>query len=341
MPTKVKCLASLEDGKRDLRPDDVEIKILYCGICHTDIHHVRGNWGADGYGYPVVPGHEIIGKVFRVGTEVSKFMVGDSVGVGCMVDSCQTCPTCNNDREQYCDFTTFTYGSLDRRDGSRNYGGYSEMIIVTEKFVLSIPENLDLAAAAPLLCAGITTYSPLRRWGVHPGSKVGVVGLGGLGHMALKLAKAMGADVTLFSRSQGKAEDANRLGADQFLISSDPEAMKAAAGQFDLIIDTVPYKHDVNPYVMALVPEGSLVLVGYVGPLEPPVNVAPVVLRSQNLAGSLIGGIKETQEMLDFCGHHKIMSDIKVIDAQELNSAYESLLKGDVMQRFVIDITTL
>ncbi|KAK9341966.1 chaperonin 10-like protein [Lipomyces starkeyi] len=317
MPTKVKCLASLEAGKRDLRPDDIEIKILYCGICHSDIHHVRNNWGPDGYGYPVVPGHEIVGKVFSVGAEVSKFKVGDSVGVGCMVDSCQTCATCKNDREQYCDSATFTYGSLDRRDGSRTYGGYTETIVVTEKFVLSIPESLDLAGAAPLLCAGITTYSPLRRWGAYPGSKVGVVGLGGLGHMALKLAKAMGADVTLFSRSQGKAEHAKRLGADQFLISSDPEQMETAAGQFDLIIDTVPYKHD------------------------PTVNSAPLVLRSQNLAGSLIGGIKETQEMLDFCGQHKIMSDIEVIDARDLYSAYERLVKGDVMQRFVIDITTL
>ncbi|KAK9319340.1 chaperonin 10-like protein [Lipomyces orientalis] len=350
MPTKVKCLASLEAGKypvpstvarRDLRSDDIEIKILYCGICHSDIHHVRSNWGPDGYGYPVVPGHEIVGKVFRVGLEVSKFKVGDSVGVGCMVDSCQTCATCKNDREQYCNSTTFTYGSLDRRDGSRTYGGYTETIVVTEKFVLSIPETLDLAGAAPLLCAGITTYSPLRRWDTHPGSKVGVVGLGGLGHMALKLAKAMGADVTLFSRSQGKAEDAKRLGADQFVISSDPEQMKAVAGQFDLIIDTVPYNHDVNPYVKALVPEGSLVLVGYFGPLEPTVNSAPLVLRSQNLAGSLIGGIKETQEMLDFCGQHKIMSDIEVINARDLHSAYERLVKGDVMQRFVIDITTL
>ncbi|KAJ8098541.1 chaperonin 10-like protein [Lipomyces tetrasporus] len=317
MPTKVKCLASLEAGKRDLGLDDIEIKILYCGICHSDIHHVRNNWGPDGYAYPVVPGHEIVGKVFRVGTEVSKFKVGDSVGVGCMVDSCQTCATCKNDREQYCDSATFTYGSVDRRDGSRTYGGYTETIVVTEKFVLSIPESLDLAGAAPLLCAGITTYSPLRRWGAHPGSKVGVVGLGGLGHMALKLAKAMGADVTLFSRSHGKAEDAKRLGADQFLISLDPEQMETAAGQFDLIIDTVPYKHD------------------------PTVNSAPLVLRSQNLAGSLIGGIKETQEMLEFCGQHKIMSDIEVIDARDLHSAYERLVKGDVMQRFVIDITTL
>ncbi|KAK9327478.1 chaperonin 10-like protein [Lipomyces starkeyi] len=321
MPTKVKCLASLEAGKRDLRPDDIEIKILHCGICHSDIHHVRNNWGPDGYGYLVVPGHEIVGKVFRVGAEVSKFNVGDSVGVGCMVDSCKTCAACKNDREQYCDSAMFTYGSLDRRDGSRSYGGYTETIVVTEKFVFSILESLDLAGAAPLLCAGITTYSRLRRWGSrpgsNPGSKVGVVGLGGLGHMALKLVKAIGADVTLYSRSQGKAEDAKRLGADQFLISRDPEQMETAAGQFDLIFDTIPYNHD------------------------PTVNSAPLVLRSQNLAGSLIGGIKETQEMLDFCGQHKIMSDINVIDARDLHSAYERLVKGDVMQRFVIDITTL
>ncbi|KAK9234415.1 hypothetical protein V1525DRAFT_413127 [Lipomyces kononenkoae] len=257
-----------------------------------------------------------------------------------MVDSCQTCETCKNDREQYCPSTAFTYGSLDR-DGSRTYGGYSKTIVLTEKFVLSIPESLDLAAAAPLLCAGITTYSPLRRWGVRPGWKVGVVGLGGLGHMALKLAKAMGANVTLFSRSQEKDEDAKRLGADHFLISSDPEQMEAVVGQFDLIIDTVPYNHDVNPYVTALVPEGSVVLVGYFGPLEPTVNSAPLVLRSQNLAGSLIGGIKETQEMLDFCGQHGIASDIEVINAQDLHYAYERVRKGDVKYRFVIDITTL
>ncbi|KAK9490810.1 chaperonin 10-like protein [Lipomyces doorenjongii] len=221
MPTKVKCLASLEAGKRDLWPDDIEIKILYCGICHSDIHH----------GYQVVPGHEIVGKVFRVGADVSKFQVGDSVGVGCMVNSCQTCATCKNDREQYCDSTSFTYGTLDRRDGFRTYGGYTETIVVTEKFVLSIPASLDLAGAAPLLCAGITTYSPLLRCGVRPRSKVGVVGLGGLSHMALKLAKSMSADVTLFS-------------PDHFLISSNLEQMEAVSGQFELIIDTVPYNHD-------------------------------------------------------------------------------------------------
>ncbi|KAJ8098549.1 hypothetical protein POJ06DRAFT_292139 [Lipomyces tetrasporus] len=325
MPTKVKCLPSLKTGKypvpstvarRDLRADDIEIKILYCGICHSDIHHVRNNWGPDGYGYPVVPGHEIVGKVFRVGADVSKLqLLGNLrfwVGVGCMVDSCQTCATCKNDREQYCASTSFTYGSLDRRDGSRTY-----------EIVLSISDSLDLAGAAPLL------------WGAaRPGSKVGVVGLGGLGHMASKLAKAMGADVTLFSRSQGKAEYAKRLGADHFLISSDPEQMEAVAGQFDLIIDTVPYNHDVNTCVKDLVPEGSLVL-------SPPLVPPPLVLRRQNLAGSLLGRIKETQEMLDFCGQHGIISDIEMIDSRELHSAYECVVKGDVKYRFVIDIPTL
>ncbi|KAK9320195.1 chaperonin 10-like protein [Lipomyces orientalis] len=340
MATEVKCLASLDVGKdpvpstltrRDLRRDDVEVKILFCGICHSDIHHVRNDWGTEVY--PLVPGHEIIGKVSRVGVDVTKFKVGDSVGIGCMVDSCQTCGACKHDQEQYCASNTLTYGKVDHRDGSRTYGGYAETIVVTEKFVLSVPEGLDLAGAAPLLCAGITTYSPLRRWGVGPGKKVGVVGLGGLGHMALKLAKAMGADVALFSRSQGKAEDAKRLGADYLLISTDPKQMEAVAGQFDLIIDTVPYNHDVNPYISTLTPEGSIVLVGYLGPLEPTVNSAP--------PGSLIGGIKETQEMLDFCGKHRVTSDIEIIRARDLHSAYERVLKADVKYRFVIDIATL
>ncbi|KAK9242337.1 chaperonin 10-like protein [Lipomyces tetrasporus] len=296
MPTKVKCLASLKTGKRDLRADDIEIKILYCGICHSDIHHVRNNWGPDGYGYPVVPGHEIVGKVFRVGADVSKFQVGDS-----------TCATCKNDREQYCASPSFIYGSLDRRDGSRTYGGYTETIVVAEKLCFPSLTALTLLGA-PLLCAGITIYSPV----------LGVVSLGGLGHMALKLAKAMGADVTLFSRSQGKAEDAKRLGVDNFLISSDPEQMEAVAGQFDLINDTVPYNHDSPPLV-------------------PP----RLVLQRQNLAGSLLGRIKETQEMLDFCGQHGIISDIEMIDSRDLHSAYECVVKGDVEYRFVIDIATL
>ncbi|KAK9319688.1 chaperonin 10-like protein [Lipomyces orientalis] len=324
MATEVKCLASLDAGKypvpstitrRDLRPDDVEVKILFCGVCHSDIHHVRNDWGPEVY--PLVPGHEIIGKVSRVGADVTKFKFGDSVGVGCLVDSCQKCGPCKHDQEQYCASNTLTYGKVDRRDGSRTYGGYAETIVVTEKFVLSVPEGLDLAGAAPLLCAGITTYSPLRRWGAGPGKKIGVVGLGGLGHMALKLAKAMGADVTLFSRSQGKEEDGKRLGADHLLISTDPKQMEAVAGQFDLIIDTVPYNHD------------------------PTVNSAPLVFRGQTLAGSLIGGIKETQEMLDFCGKHRITSDIEIITARDLHSAYERVLKADVKYRFVIDIATL
>ncbi|KAK9250986.1 chaperonin 10-like protein [Lipomyces tetrasporus] len=347
MPTKVKCLPSLKTGKypvpstvarRDLRADDIEIKILYCGICHSDIHHVRNNWGPDGYGYPVVPGHEIVGKVFRVGADVSKLqLLGNLrfwVGVGCMVDSCQTCATCKNDREQYCASTSFTYGSLDRRDGSRTYGGYTETIVVAEKLCFPSLTALTLLAQHRSFVRASQLTPRSVGGAARPGSKVGVVGLGGLGHMASKLAKAMGADVTLFSRSQGKAEYAKRLGADHFLISSDPEQMEAVAGQFDLIIDTVPYNHDVNTCVKDLVPEGSLVL-------SPPLVPPPLVLRRQNLAGSLLGRIKETQEMLDFCGQHGIISDIEMIDSRELHSAYECVVKGDVKYRFVIDIPTL
>lgn len=325
--------------RRALRPDDVEIDILFCGVCHSDVHHVRNDWG--GEEYPIVPGHEIVGRVARVGLEVTRFTTGNLVGVGCLVDSCNTCDACAHDHEQYCDDNTLTYADDDRRDGMRTYGGYAENIVVTEKFVLNIPEGLDLAGAAPLLCAGITSYSPLRRWNAGPGKKVAVVGLGGLGHMALKLAKAMGADVTLFSRSRGKEEDARRLGADQVVISTDEAEMSAVAGRFDLIIDTVPYNHDVNPYVATLAADGAIVLVGYLGPLDPTLNSAPMVYRGKSLAGSLIGGLKETQAMLDFCGEHGIVSDVEVIDIKGINKAYERMLKSDVKYRFVIDLASL
>jgi uncharacterized zinc-type alcohol dehydrogenase-like protein len=326
--------------RRDPRPDDVVIDVLYCGVCHSDIHNVRNDWG--GSTYPMVPGHEIVGRVSAVGAGVTRFKAGDHVGVGCLVDSCRECASCGKGLEQYCENGfTLTYGDVDKRDGMPTFGGYSDRIVVTQDFVLKIPQGLDLKGAAPLLCAGITTWSPLRHWKVGPGSKVAVVGLGGLGHMALKLAKGLGAEVTLFTRSAGKEDDARRLGADHVLLSTDATGMKSAAGQFDLIIDTVPYVHDVNLYVPTVAVGGTLVLVGYLGPLEPALNSAPMVMQRKAVAGSLIGGIAETQEMLDFCGEHGITSDIEVIAIQEINGAYERMLRSDVKYRFVIDMASL
>ncbi|WP_312586888.1 NAD(P)-dependent alcohol dehydrogenase [Comamonas terrigena] len=326
--------------RRDPRPNDVAIEIEFAGVCHSDLHTVRGDWGVPRY--PVVPGHEIIGRVTAVGADVTRFTVGQRVGVGCMVDSCQHCPACAQGLEQYCENgMTGTYNDVDRHDGTSTQGGYSERIVVSEQFVVNVPEHLDPAGAAPLLCAGITTWSPLRHWKVGPGSKVAVVGLGGLGHMALKLAKAMGAEVTLFSRSPGKEADAQRLGASHVVISTDPAQMKAVRGQFDLIIDTVPYVHELNPYVSTLAVSGTLVLVGYLGPLEEMLNTAPMVMGRKSVAGSVIGGIAETQEMLDFCGQHGITADIERIDIGSINDAYERMLKSDVKYRFVIDIASL
>ncbi|MEG2046465.1 MAG: NAD(P)-dependent alcohol dehydrogenase [Comamonas sp.] len=326
--------------RRDPRPNDVAIEIEFAGVCHSDLHTVRGDWGVPRY--PVVPGHEIIGRVTAVGANVTRFQVGQRVGVGCMVDSCQHCSACAQGLEQYCENgMTGTYNDVDRQDGTSTQGGYSERIVVSDQFVVHVPEHLDPAGAAPLLCAGITTWSPLRHWKVGPGSKVAVVGLGGLGHMALKLAKALGAEVTLFSRSPGKEADAQRLGAKQVVISTDPAQMKAVRGQFDLIIDTVPYVHELNPYVSTLALSGTLVLVGYLGPLDEMLNTAPLVLGRKAVAGSVIGGIAETQEMLDFCGQHGITSDIERIDIQHINEAYERMLKSDVKYRFVIDIASL
>ncbi|MGB5599289.1 MAG: NAD(P)-dependent alcohol dehydrogenase, partial [Thiothrix litoralis] len=326
--------------RREPRADDVVIDILFCGVCHSDLHQARNDWANSVY--PVVPGHEIIGRVISVGAAVTRFKAGDQVGVGCMVDSCQHCEPCDHGLEQYCEeFPTMTYNGTDRHDHTVTYGGYSEKIVVSDKFVLKVPDGLDLAGAAPLLCAGITTYSPLRHWKVGNGSKVAVVGLGGLGHMALKLAKALGAEVTLFTRSPGKEQDARRLGADNIVISTDETQMAAVKSRFDLIIDTVPYVHDINPYMPTLNISGTLVLVGYLGPLEPFLNSAPLVLGRKSVAGSLIGGIAETQEMLDFCGEHGITSDIEVIKIQEINAAYERMLKSDVKYRFVIDMASL
>jgi uncharacterized zinc-type alcohol dehydrogenase-like protein len=326
--------------RRDLRPDDVAIDILYCGICHTDIHQARNEWGRSRY--PIVPGHEIVGRVTAVGPEVKDFKAGDLVGVGCMVDSCQHCEACREGLEQFCtEGATFTYNGIDRQDKSITRGGYSERIVVSRKFVLRMPGNLDAKSAAPLLCAGITLYSPLRHWGVKKGSKVAIIGLGGLGHMGLKLAKAMGADVTLFTRTPGKEPEARRLGADHVVISTDAAQMKAVTGKFDLVIDTVPNEHDVNPYIATVRRDGDYVIVGQLTPLVPPLNPSPLMGGRKSVAGSMIGGIAETQEMLDFCGKHGIVSDVEMIPIQDINKAYERMLKSDVRYRFVIDMQSL
>ncbi|EIL86820.1 NAD(P)-dependent alcohol dehydrogenase [Rhodanobacter sp. 115] len=326
--------------RRDPRPDDVVIDILYCGVCHSDLHQVRNEWG--GSIYPMVPGHEIIGRVSAVGATVSQFKVGDMVGVGCMVDSCQHCEACAHGLEQYCEEgATFTYNSTDRHDGSPTHGGYSERIVTAEKFVLRIPDGLDPKAAAPLLCAGITTWSPLRHWNIGKGSKVAVVGLGGLGHMGLKFAKALGAEVTLFTRSPGKEAEARRLGADHVVLSTDASQMKAVSSHFDFILDTVPHQHDLNPYLATLKLDGTLCLVGLLEPIDPPASAGQLIRKRRAVVGSLIGGIPETQEMLDFCAQHGIGADIEMIDIQDIDHAYERMLKSDVRYRFVIDLASL
>lgn len=333
-------LTLMQINRREILENDIEIDILYCGVCHSDLHTARNDWG--GTVYPAVPGHEIVGKITRVGSHVTKFKVGDIAAVGCLVDSCRTCNSCQQDLEQYClNGFTGTYNSVDKHIGGRTFGGYSEKVIVDQHFVLSVPAHLNLAAVAPLLCAGITTWSPLRHWKVGKGSKVAVVGLGGLGHMAIKLAKGLGADVTLFSRSIDKTKDALELGADAVVISTDASQMSSVKGTFDLIIDTVPYVHDINPYITTLNVSGTLVLVGYLGGLDPILNTVPMIMGRKSVAGSLIGGIAETQEMLDFCGKHNIVSEIEVIDIQHINEAYERMLKSDVRYRFVIDMASL
>jgi uncharacterized zinc-type alcohol dehydrogenase-like protein len=333
-------IAPFSFTRRDLRADDVAIDILYCGICHTDIHQARNEWGRSKY--PMVPGHEIVGRVTQVGKDVKGFETGDLVGVGCMVDSCQHCASCKEGLEQFClEGATFTYNGTDRHDKTATQGGYSERVVVSDKFVVRIPGNLDAKGAAPLLCAGITLYSPLKHWGVKKGSKVGIVGLGGLGHMGLKLAKAMGADVTLFTRTPGKEPEGRRLGADHVVISTDPAQMKAVAGRFDIVIDTVPNEHDVNPYIATVRRDGDYVIVGQLTPLVPPLNPSPMMGGRKSVAGSMIGGIAETQEMLDFCGKHDIVSDIEVINIQDVNKAYDRMLKSDVRYRFVIDMASL
>lgn len=325
--------------RRDLRPNDVAIEILYSGICHSDLHTVNGDWGPQPY--PLVPGHEIVGRVMAVGPDVKKYKVGDKVAVGCMVDSCQDCDQCHNHEEQFCRHgMTPTYGAKDRIDGTITQGGYSKHIVVREEFVLSVPDALDLARTAPILCAGITTYSPLRHWNVGKGSRVGVIGLGGLGHMAVKLAVAMGADVTVISRSDNKQEQAKAIGAKGILASTDKAAMAKAASSFDLIIDTVPVKHDVNVYTPLLDVNGSLVIVGQVGPMAEFMTL-PLIFGRKRVAGSLIGGIKETQEVLDFCAKHNIHPECKMIRPDEVNDAFAHLEKGDVAYRFVMDMSSL
>lgn len=333
-------LAPFEFQRRAPGPKDVQIEILFCGVCHSDLHQVRNEW--QGTTFPIVPGHEIVGRVVQVGKDVTRYKAGDLAAVGCMVDSCRTCPDCRQGLEQYCQgAATFTYNSPDPILGGTTYGGYSDQIVVDQDFVLRVSEKLDPAAAAPLLCAGITTYSPLRHWEVGPGRRVGIVGLGGLGHMGLKLARAMGADVSLFTTSPGKAADAERLGADEVIISKDAGAMSSHKNRFDFILDTVAAPHDLDAYLQLLKRDGTLCLVGVPDQPHPSPSAFSLIARRRSLAGSLIGGIRETQEMLDFCADKGIVSDVEIIPIQQINAAYERMLKSDVRYRFVIDLASL
>ena len=333
-------LAPFTFQRREVGPHDVQIDILYCGVCHSDLHMARNEWG--GTVFPVVPGHEIVGRISKVGTHVSGFEVGQIAGVGCMVDSCQHCSSCDEGLEQYCENGfTGTYSAEDKVSGGYTYGGYANNIVVSEKFVLRISDKLDPAGAAPLLCAGITTWSPLRHWKVGPGQKVGIVGLGGLGHMGVKLAHAMGAHVVLFTTSPDKREDALRLGADEVVVSRDADQMAAHVNSFDFILNTVAAQHDLDAFMVLLKREGTMTLVGLPEHPHPSPSVANFIFKRRHLAGSLIGGIAETQEMLDFCAEHGIHSDIEMIRIQDINQAYERMLKSDVKYRFVIDMASL
>ena len=335
-------LTSFSIPRRELRPDDIQIQIQYCGVCHSDLHQARNEWqNSLPTVYPVVPGHEIVGRVTKAGRAVTKFKEGDAVGVGCMVDSCGVCENCRAGDEQFCiNFPTLTYNAEDKLLGGVTYGGYSDSIVVREKFGLRVSEKLDLAGTAPLLCAGITTYSPLRHWNVSKGQKVGIVGLGGLGHMGLKFAKAFGAQVALFTTSPAKSADAKRLGADEVILSTDPEQMQKGLSSFDFILDTVSAGHDLNAYLQLLKKDGTLTLVG--APEKPaPIAAFNVIFGRRRLAGSAIGGIRETQEMLDFCADHGITSDVELIRMQDINQAYDRLVKSDVKYRFVIDMASL
>ncbi len=333
-------LAPISFERREPRPDDVSIEIDYCGVCHTDIHFAQNDWGVTQF--PVIPGHEIIGRVTAVGSDVTDYKVGDTVGVGCMVDSCRSCSACESGLEQYClEGMTATYNGEDRYDGSITYGGYSDRVVVSERFVVKVPEKLDPASAAPILCAGITTYSPLRHYGVRPGDKVGVIGMGGLGHMGVKFAKALGAEVTIFTRSESKVAEAKKQGADHVVVSTDDSQMEAAAESFDFMLDTVPVQHDLNPYLNCLTFDGTHILVGLLEPVDPPLEAGGLVFKRRVLAGSLFGGMPETQEVLDFCADHGITCDVEMLDIKNINEAYERMKKGDVKYRFVIDMKTL
>ncbi len=331
-------LAPFEFDRREVKPKDVQIDIEYCGVCHSDIHMVDNDWGMSEY--PVVPGHEIIGRVKSVGADVKNFTVGDLVGVGCMVDSCRECGSCKDDLEQHCEKgLVLTYGSPDpHQEGTMTYGGYSTQIVVEEHFVLKVSEKLDIKAVAPLLCAGITTYSPLRQWNVGSGQKVGIIGLGGLGHMGVKFAAAMGAHVVMITTSPAKGADAQRLGAKEVLVSKDAEQMAAHTNSFDFLLNTVPATHDLTPYLPLLKPGKVMTIVGVT---DIKMNTLPLVFNRRIIAGSVIGGIKETQEMLDFCAEHNIVSDVEMINIQEINHAFERVVKSDVKYRFVIDMKSL
>jgi uncharacterized zinc-type alcohol dehydrogenase-like protein len=335
-------LRDFDFERREVGPNDVQFEILYCGVCHSDLHTVRSEW--EGTVYPCVPGHEIVGKVTKVGSAVKSFKPGDLAAVGCMVDSCRTCASCKAGEEQLCDNfqMVLTYNSPDKHmPGKPTYGGYSTQIVVDEHFVLRVSPKLNLPAVAPLLCAGITTYSPLRHWKVGKGQKVGIVGLGGLGHMGVKFSHAFGAHTVLFTTSPGKTEDAKRLGADEVVISKDPQAMAKHAGSFDFILNTVAASHNLDQFTNLLKRDATLCLVGVPEHPHPSPSVMPLVFRRRSIAGSLIGGIKETQEMLDFCAEHNIVSDIEIIPIQKINEAYERMLKSDVKYRFVIDCASL
>ncbi len=325
--------------RRSVGTTDVQIEIDYCGVCHSDIHMVRNDWGISAF--PMVPGHEIIGKVSALGSSVDDLTVGQRIAVGCLVESCRECDACHSHLEQYCtNGFTLTYSSPTEDPGGLTFGGYSKRIVVNRDFVLTVPENLDLKRAAPLLCAGITTYSPLARWKVGPGMTIGVIGLGGLGHMGIKFSHAMGARVVMITTSAHKAVDAKKLGADDVLLSKDEDAMAAWAGQFDFLLNTIPVPHDCNPYLNLLKRDATMCIVGAVGPM-PDLNTAPLIFARRNLAGSLIGGLKETQEMLDFSGRHNIVADVEVIDMASIDDAYTRMQKGDVKYRFVIDLASL
>ncbi|RVU00169.1 NAD(P)-dependent alcohol dehydrogenase [Mucilaginibacter limnophilus] len=324
--------------RKEVGPNDIQIEILYCGVCHSDIHQVRDEWG--GSIFPMVPGHEVVGKIVKVGDAVTQFKVGETAGIGCFVDSCRTCPSCRAGEEQYCDnHISFTYNGT-YKDGTPTYGGYSNQIVVDEQYALHVSDKLPLEAVAPLLCAGITTYSPLKTWNVKQGDKVGVVGLGGLGHMAVKFAASMGADVTVLSTSPSKKEDAEKLGAHHFVVTRDEEQVKSVAGSFNLIINTISAQHEYDFYLQMLKLDGTMVLVG-IPPEAPQVSAFNLINKRRRLAGSMIGGIRETQEMLDYCAEHNIVSDVEVINIDYINEAYDRMMKNDVRYRFVIDMASL